>query len=192
MAEPHRFIDMEISEDEERQFSPIAKTYVESVAKRDAARIDFLNKMAVLCAGSIAVLASGAMAVVNSTTLQHRLPVHFSAYVIFAAISLWVSLVCCTAHNYFGIALLELDSESKMDETLLAIIEIVWKRKGINVEDRKREIGSLPLTKNAKKKTRRSIIIARIQPHLTLAGVALFCIGYLAVIVFICIASSSV
>jgi hypothetical protein len=192
MNEQHGFSEMQIGEDDQSQLLPVAKTYKESVDKRDAARLGFQNKMAVLCAGSIAVLASGALAVVNSAALQHRLPAHFAVYVIFAASCLWLSLVCCTAHNYLGIALLEHDSESKMEETLLTIAGIAWKRKGLTEENRRQAIANLPLTKNAKKRTRRGIIVARIQPHLTLAGVALFCIGYLAVIVFICIASSSV
>ena len=192
MAEPHRFFEMEISDDEKRQLLPTLKNWKESTDKKDAARLDFHNKMAVLCAGSIAVLASGAVAVVNSTALQHRLPAHFSVYVIFAASCLWMSLVCCTAHNYFGIALLEHDSESKIEEAVLAVAGTIWKRKGLIEEDWKRAIASLPLTKDAEKRTHRGIIMARIQPHLTLAGVALFCIGYLSVIVFICIASSSI
>jgi hypothetical protein len=95
-------------------------------------------------------------------------------------------------HNYFEIALLEHNSESQMEEVLLTIAGIIWKRKGLPEEDRKREIAGLPMTKDAKKRTRRGAIMARIQPHLTLAGVALFCFGYLAVVVFICIAVSSV
>jgi hypothetical protein len=189
---PHSFLQMEIDDDEKLLLLPSLKTWKESMEKRNSARLDFQSKMAVLCAGSIAVLASGALAVVNSSALQHRLPAHFAVYVIVAASSLWLSLVCCTLHNYFEIALLEHNSESQMEEALLAIADISWKRKGLSEEDRKRAIAGLPMTKDAKKRAHRGTIMARVQPHLTLAGVALFSIGYLAVIVFICIAASSV
>jgi len=192
MDDPQSFLQIEISDDEKLQLLPSLKTWKEGMEKRDSARSDFQSKMAVLCSGSIAVLASGALAVVNSTALQHRLPAHFAIYVIVAASCLWLSLVCCTLHNYFEIALLQHNSESQMEESLLAIAGVSWKRKGLSEEDRKRAIAGLPLTMKAKKRTRRGAIMARIQPHLTLAGVALFCIGYLAVVVFVCIAASSV
>jgi len=130
--------------------------------------------------------------VVNSTALQHRLPAHFAVYVIVAATCLWLSLVCCTVHNYFAIALLAHNSESKMEESLRAIAGIIWKQKGLPEGDGKRAIAGLSNTKNAKRRTQRGAIMTRIQPWLVLAGVALFCIGYLAVVVFICIAVSSV
>jgi hypothetical protein len=192
MTKLHELLNMEISEDEERQLSPKANAYVESAGKRDVARIDFNSKMAVLCAGSIAVLASGVVAVVNSTTLQPLLPTNFVVYVIFASSCLWLSLVCCTIHNYFEIALLEHDSESKNEDTILAIADIYMKQKGFTEEDRKKEIARSPIKKDAGKRTHRGIIMRRIQRHLTLAGVVLFCIGYLAVVVFICIVASSV
>lgn len=192
MDDPQSFLQIEISDDEKRQLLPSLKTWKEGMEKRDSARSDFQSKMAVLCSGSIAVLASGALAVVNSTALQHRLPAHFAIYVIVAASCLWLSLVCCTLHNYFEIALLQHNSESQMEESLLAIAGVSWKRKGLSEKDRKGAIAGLPLTMKAKKRTRRGAIMARSQPHLALAGVALFCIGYLAVVVFVCIAASSV
>ena len=191
MSEPQSILEIGLSDDEKDLLSPTFKAWAESAKTRDASRLDFQNKMAVLCAGSIAVLVSGVVTVASSSALQHRLPAHFAAYVIFAASALWLSLVCCTMHNYFEIARLERDSKSKMEDSLLAIADVLWTRRGLSKEDRRQKIAALPMSKDKEKRAQRALRVAEIQPFLTLAGVVLFCLGYLAVIVFIVIAALS-
>ena len=47
MNEQHGFSEMEIGEDDQSQLLPVAKTYKESVDKRDAARLGFQNKIGI-------------------------------------------------------------------------------------------------------------------------------------------------
>lgn len=189
MDESQDIFGAELSEDDQRLIVPTLQEWKASTDKRDAARLDFQNKLAVLCAGSIAVLASGVVAIANSTTLRPKLPSHFAVYVIVAAASLWLSLVCCTVHNYLETALLERESRSKLDDALLAVADLGWKRRGLPKEDRRQFISALPLAKERDQRAQRSLQMEQMQPYLTLAGVLLFCFGYLAVIVFICVAS---
>jgi hypothetical protein len=188
MGKSQSILGVELSEEDERLLLPSIKAWKNSIESRDTARLDFQSKMSVLSAGSIAVLASGAVAIANSAALQRKLPAHLAAYVIIASSCLWVSLVCSTVHNYLEIALLERESRSRLDQALLAFADLGWKRAGLSNEERRNKMADLPLTKESEKRAGASSLMARIQPYLTLGSVVFFCVGYLPVLVFICMA----
>src|ERR1022692_1066342 len=80
----------------------------EAEKKSDETRLTFHNQLAVLSAGSIALIASGTVAVLNwSAThlLKSPHPIHLA--VVISSAALWMALLCCILHNYLQTILQE-------------------------------------------------------------------------------------
>jgi hypothetical protein len=107
---------------------------------------------------------AGAVAIANSAALQRKVPYHFAFYVIIAAGCLWLSLVCCTVHNYFDIALMERESQTKLEEAVLAFADLGWRHQGLAKDERQQKIAGLQLSKDGKRRATGSFRLARAQP----------------------------
>jgi hypothetical protein len=174
-----------VADEDSRKLRQSVEDWQESTQKMDAARLDFQSKMAVLCAGSIAALVSGAVALATSTSFQNRLPAHFVVYVATAAGTLWLSLLCCTLHNFIEAKKLEGDNQIRMNEALLAFVQKILKQRGKSDLEVAKEMENQKLSKDSEKRAERFVRMTSLQSKLVLANVVLFCVGYLIVIVFV-------
>ena len=161
--------------------------YFKERSKEEAeTRSSFTQHLAVLCAGSIAVIASGAVAILSYRASHPSSPLQISTRAVLASgTSLWLSLACCILHNFLETRIQHRSSEEALKDALHGIFEFgagiyAPKTTGDPWEalDKAMSESKLKLNRSAK----RTLALVKCQRLINAGAVLFFLVGYAALV----------
>jgi energy-converting hydrogenase Eha subunit E len=163
-----------------RQVKEGIEHWQKSAKESDTTRLEFHHKLAVLSAGSIAVIASGVGAVIGFAKSNPQIVIPaFSASVIIATSSLWFALLLSVLHNYFETIVLE--------RTSIENRNLVIEQMGDWLTGRTAELRPIPDDPHVQ----RTLKMQKMQLWISGTAVLCFVIGYFALAYLICLEATS-
>ncbi|MCU1222833.1 MAG: hypothetical protein JWQ42_926 [Edaphobacter sp.] len=154
-------------------------------------RIDFQYKLAVLCAGSITIVASGTVAILSLRTSHPQIAPHSFPCIAAASLFLLFALSCSIIHNYMETVIQEKESKSNMLASLVSMYELAKGQRHVAEAKKALSIIGNQLEENANRSAKSSLTGRRVQQYVSSAAVIFLLIGYVAVVCLIWIEAST-
>jgi hypothetical protein len=158
------------------------KSWNKVSTKSVSTRFDFHNKLAVLSAGSIAVVASGAVAILSLRTAHPLVGSHSFRGIALASLSLFLSLICCIIHNYIETRVQAREGKAYMQDSLLSMLDLVFMERKTTQLEKTKVLEATSFKKDHEKFVNGNLKIRETQLMVSLGAVVFFVIGYGAVV----------